>query len=66
VKALSVRAGVPASGAVLDDAEEPAAADAMIVETRLVGICGTDVEIVQGVTEPLRRAGTGSCSDTRR
>jgi threonine dehydrogenase-like Zn-dependent dehydrogenase len=49
VKALSVRAGVPASGAVLDDAEEPAAADAIIVETRLVGICGTDVEIVQGV-----------------
>jgi threonine dehydrogenase-like Zn-dependent dehydrogenase len=48
VKALTVRPGVRATGRVLDDAEEPRAADAMIVETRLVGVCGTDVDIMEG------------------
>jgi threonine dehydrogenase-like Zn-dependent dehydrogenase len=48
LRALTVRPGV-AGSARLDDLPEPAIADgSVLVRTRAIGVCGTDVEILQG------------------
>jgi len=48
LRALTVRPGV-ADSARLDDVPDPPAADGtVLVRTRAVGICGTDIEIIEG------------------
>jgi threonine dehydrogenase-like Zn-dependent dehydrogenase len=48
VRALTVEPGVAGSARIDDLAEPTAAAGDLLVETQLVGMCGTDAEIVAG------------------
>jgi threonine dehydrogenase-like Zn-dependent dehydrogenase len=49
MRALTVRPGVPGSLALSDLPEPPESDGPILVETLAVGLCGTDVEIVDGV-----------------
>ena len=48
MRALTVIPGKAGSAAVLDVPEPPASDGSVLVETLLVGVCGTDLEIVSG------------------
>lgn len=48
MRALTVQPGVPDSARIDEVAEPPAADGAVLVEMLAVGVCGTDLEIVEG------------------
>jgi glucose 1-dehydrogenase len=67
MRALTVIPG-QAGSARLEEVPEPPVADGpVLVETLTVGVCGTDLDIVQAAYELCgRRAGNGSSSATSR
>jgi glucose 1-dehydrogenase len=66
MRALTVIPG-QAGSARLEEVPEPSAADGpVLVETLTVGVCGTDLDIVQGGYGWRRRAGNDSSSGTSR
>jgi threonine dehydrogenase-like Zn-dependent dehydrogenase len=48
VKALVVKPGVPSSAQLIDVPTPDPASGALLVKGRAIGICGTDVEIIEG------------------
>jgi hypothetical protein len=48
VRALTVEPGVPNSARVEDVAEPPASGGALLVQAVSIGVCGTDLDIVEG------------------
>src|SRR4249920_2253766 len=48
MKALAVTPGVPGSAQLVDVPPPDPSAGAILVRSRAVGICGTDVEIIEG------------------
>ena len=63
MRALTVRPGERGSARIEDLPEPPESDGGLLVRTIAVGVCGTDLEIVQGAAAPHPRASRGWCSD---
>src|SRR6266508_1730248 len=48
MKALAIRPGIPNSAQMLDVTPPNPAEGALLVRSRAIGICGTDIEIIEG------------------
>ena len=48
MRAITVQPGVPRSARLDDVPDPPVSAGSVLVRTLAMGVCGTDIEIVQG------------------